>query len=256
MTAPDRRIRAFIVDDERLAVDRLQHLLSATERVDVVGSAMDPDDALTQLRTQTVDVIFLDIQMPELSGFDLLARLDADVPVIFTTAYDQYAIEAFAVNSVDYLLKPIESARLDRALDKLQRFTGEARPDVRTLARELAAHLAPGRKLERIASRVAERTTILDVARISYFVARDKLTFAVVGGREHVVDYTLAQLEQRLDARRFARAHRSAIVNVAFVEEFYPDVDGGTVVRLKDEKKTEISVARDRVRNLKDRLGI
>jgi two-component system LytT family response regulator len=256
MPAPDRRIRAFVVDDERLAVERLKHLLTATQRVDVVGAATDPEDALTQLRAQTVDVIFLDIQMPELSGFDLLARLDADIPVIFTTAFDQYAIEAFAANSVDYLLKPIEPARLGRALDKLQRFTGESRPDVRGLARELAAHLTPGRKLERIASRVGERTTILDVARVSHFVARDKLTFAVVSGRDHVIDYTLAQLEERLDQRRFVRAHRGAIVNVAFVEELYADVDGGMLVRLKDENKTELSVARDRIRNLKDRLGI
>jgi two-component system LytT family response regulator len=256
MAAPDRRIRAFVVDDERLAIDRLERLLAATGRVDVIGAATDPEEALARLHAQRVDVIFLDIQMPELSGFELLARLDADVPVIFTTAYDQYAIEAFAVNSVDYLLKPIEPVRLDRALDKLQRFTGEARPDVRTLARELAAHLAPGRTLERIASRVADRTTILDVARISHFLARDKLTFAVVAGREHVVDYTLAQLEQRLDSRRFVRAHRGAIVNVASVGELYPDVDGGMLLRLKDEKKTEISVARDRVRNLKERLGI
>jgi len=249
-------IRAFVVDDERLAVDRLCRMLEATGRVAVVGSATDPEQALTELRARSVDVIFLDVQMPELSGFDLLARLDADTPVVFTTAYDQYAIEAFAVNSVDYLLKPIEPARLDRALDKLQRLTGDSRPDVRMLARELAAHLAPGRKLERIASRVADRTIILDVARVSHVVARDKLTFAALGGREHVVDYTLAQLEQRLDPRRFVRVHRGAMVNVAFVDEIYPDVDGGIVARLKDEKKTEISVARDRVKNLKERLGI
>ncbi|HVG72271.1 MAG TPA: response regulator [Vicinamibacterales bacterium] len=252
----DAMIRAFVVDDERLAVDRLCRLLEATGRVAVVGSATDPEQALTELRARSVDVIFLDVQMPELSGFDLLARLDADTPVVFTTAYDQYAIEAFAVNSVDYLLKPIEPARLDRALDKLQRLTGDSRPDVRMLARELAAHLAPGRKLERIASRVADRTIILDVARVSHVVARDKLTFAALGGREHVVDYTLAQLEQRLDPRRFVRVHRGAMVNVAFVDEIYPDVDGGIVARLKDEKKTEISVARDRVKNLKERLGI
>jgi two-component system LytT family response regulator len=252
----DPLIRAFVVDDERLAVDRLCRLLTATGRVSIVGSATDPVVALKELRERQVDVIFLDVQMPELSGFDLLARLDADTPVVFTTAYDQYAIEAFAVNSVDYLLKPIEPARLDRALDKLRRFTGEARPDIRVLARELAAHLTPGRKLERIASRVADRTIVLDVAWVTHVVARDKLTFAALGGREHVIDYTLAQLEQRLDPRRFVRVHRGAMVNVAFVAEMYPDVDGGTLVRLKDEKKTEISVARDRVRNLKDRLGI
>ena len=253
---PEQRLRAFLVDDERLALERLQRLLTDTGRVDVVGSSSDPEEALRRLRADTVDVLFLDIQMPELSGFDLLSRLDADIPVIFTTAFDRYAIEAFAVNSVDYLLKPIEAGRLQRALDKLQRLTGEARPDVRALARELAAHLAPGRKLERIASRVSERTTILDVPRISHFIARDKMTFAIVGGREHAVDYTLVQLEERLDARRFVRAHRGAIVNVAFVEELYPDVDGGMLLRLKDEKRTVVSVARDRVRALKERLGI
>src|SRR5688500_17332857 len=140
---PDPLLRAFVVDDERLAVERLCRLLTATGRISIVGSATDPEVALKQLQEGlAVDVIFLDVQMPELSGFDLLARLDADTPVVFTTAYDQYAIEAFAVNSVDYLLKPIEPARLERALDKLQRFTGEARPDVRVLARELAAHLS------------------------------------------------------------------------------------------------------------------
>jgi two-component system, LytTR family, response regulator len=252
----DRLLRAFIVDDERLAVDRLKRLLDATARVNVVGSSTDPEAALAQLRTQPVDVLFLDVQMPELSGFDLLARLDADVPVVFTTAYDQYAIEAFSVNSVDYLLKPIEPARLDRALDKLQRFSADARPDVRALAKELAAHLTPGRRIERIASRVGERTVVLDVARISHVVARDKLTLASQAGREHAIDYTLAQLEERLDPRRFIRVHRSAVVNVAFVDELYPDVDGGVVVRLKDERRTEIGVARDRVRALKERLGI
>src|SRR5687768_16834705 len=120
---PEGTMRAFIVDDERLAVDRLRRLLEDTGRVAVVGSATDPETALAQLRTQSVDVLFLDIQMPECSGFDLLARLEHDIAVVFTTAYDQYAVEAFSVNSLDYLLKPIEPARLDRALDKLQRFT-------------------------------------------------------------------------------------------------------------------------------------
>jgi two-component system, LytTR family, response regulator len=253
---PDRFMRAFIVDDERLAVDRLERLLVETGRVEVVGTATDPVAALAQLRGHALDVLFLDVQMPELSGFDLLARLDIDVPVVFTTAYDQYAIEAFGVNSVDYVLKPVEPARLERALDKLRRLTGTPRPDVRSLAQQLAAHLAPGRRVERIASRLGERTIVLEVSRISHFVARDKLTFAGTGGREHVVDYTLAQLEERLDSRRFVRVHRSAVVNISFVDELYPDVDGGVAVRLRDEKKTTVSVARDRVRALKERLGI
>jgi two-component system LytT family response regulator len=249
-------LRAYLVDDERLAVERLTRLLDATGRVTIVGSSTDPEAALDFLRGAQVDVLFLDIQMPGLTGFELLERLDRHVAVVFTTAYDRYAIDAFGVNSVDYLLKPIEAERLDRALDKLERFGGQTRPDVRQLARELAAELAPNRRLERVASRVGERTTVLDVARISHFSSKDKLTFAVVGGHEHVIDHTLTELEARLDARRFARIHRATIVNIAFVQEMFPAIDGGVLVRLKDDKKTELSVARDRVRELKERLGI
>jgi len=248
-------IRAYVVDDERLAVQRLTRLLEETGRVKIAGSTTDSAEALGFLRANEVDVVFLDVQMPGLTGFELLEELDRDVPVVFTTAYDQYALEAFAVSSIDYLLKPIEPARLDRALDKLQRFAGQARPDVRELARALARELSPGQKLDRIASRVGERTTVLEASRVTHFFAKDKLTFAAVNGREHVVDYTIAELETQLDARRFVRIHRATIVNVAFVQEIYPGIDG-LVVRLKDESKTELTVARDRVRGLKERLGI
>ena len=258
-------IRAYIVDDERLAVQRLARLLDGTGRVAMAGSSTDPEAALAFLNAHTVDVLFLDIQMPGMNGFELLARLDTQPFVIFTTAYDEYALNAFEVNSIDYLLKPVEPERLDRALAKLERIhaggartTGDASggaPDIRALARELAAQLAPARRLERIASRVGERTTVLDAARITHFYSKDKLTFAVANGREHVVDFTLNTLEQRLDPRRFVRIHRATIVNAALVQELYPGVDG-MLVRLKDDQKTELSVARDRVRELKDRLGI
>ncbi|PYR63388.1 MAG: DNA-binding response regulator [Acidobacteria bacterium] len=260
-------LRAYIVDDERLAVQRLMRLLQTTTRVQIVGSTTDPEAAVAFLRANDVDVLFLDIQMPGLTGFDLLERLDRNPLVIFTTAYDKYAIDAFAVNSIDYLLKPIEPERLDRALDKLERLSGQTRPDVRELARELASQLVGDRSpllsrrpvpgtLERVASRVGDRTTVLDVARVTHFFSKDKLTFAGANGREHVVDYTLGELEATLDPRRFVRIHRATIVNVGLVQELDTWVDGGVLVRLKDEKKTELSVSRDRVRALKDKLGI
>lgn len=249
-------IRAYIVDDEQLAVQRLTRLLNHSGRVKVVGTATDPETALVELGDAAVDVLFLDIQMPGLTGFDLLERLDRNVPVIFTTAYDRYALDAFAVNSIDYLLKPIEPDRLDRALDKLERLSGQPQPDIRALARELAARLTPGRRLDRIASRVGDRTTILETARITHLFSKDRLTFAVANGREHVIDFTLAQLEERLDPKRFVRIHRATIVNTAFVQELDAWIDGGVIVRLKDEKRTELNVARDRVRDLKERLGI
>jgi len=248
-------IDAYILDDERLAVQRLTRLLEATGRVRLAGSSTDPEAALAFLREHAVDVLFLDVQMPGLTGFELLERLDRPVVVIFTTAFDRYALDAFAVNSLDYLLKPIEPERLARALDKLERFAGEPKPDVRALARELADALTPGRRLERIASRTGERTTVVEVARVTHFFSKDKLTFAVSAGREHVVDATLTELERTLDSRRFVRIHRATIVNVAFVLELFPGVDGGLLVRLKDEGRSELSVARDRVRELKDGLG-
>jgi two-component system LytT family response regulator len=138
----------------------------------------------------------------------------------------------------------------------LARLSGQPRPDVRALARELAAQLSTGRRLDRIASRVGERTTLLEVARITHFFSKDKLTFAVANGHEHVIDHTLSELEERLDPKRFVRIHRATVVNTSFVQELDAWIDGGVIVRLKDEKRTELSVARDRVRDLKERLGI
>ncbi len=249
-------MRAYVVDDERLAVQRLSRLIAETGRAEVAGSTTDPHEALAFLNQHSVDVLFLDIQMPGLTGFELLEQLNRSPTVVFTTAYDAYALNAFEANAVDYLLKPIEIDRLARALDKVARVGAAPQGDVRVLAREIAAQLSPTRKLERIASRVGERTTLLELARVSHFVAKDKLTFAVTAGREHAIDYTLAQLEELLDRRRFVRIHRSTIVNASVVQELYPAVDGGMLVRLRDESKTELSVARDRVRELKQRLGI
>jgi two-component system LytT family response regulator len=254
--SPSPLLRAFVVDDERLAIDRLVRLLEQTGRVTVVGTATDPEVAIGLLQNAGIDVLFLDIQMPVMNGFQLLERMNREFRVIFTTAFDHYALDAFAVNSIDYLLKPIEPERLARALDKLERLSAQPAPDVRHLARELAAQLTVSRRLDRIASRVGERTTLVEVSRITHFFSKDKLTFAVANGREHVIDHTLSELETRLDAKRFVRIHRATIVNTAFVQELDAWVDGGVVVRLKDEKKTELSVARDRVRDLKDRLGI
>jgi two-component system LytT family response regulator len=251
----------YVLDDEPLAVQRLTRLLAETGRVQLAGSSTDPQEALAFLGQHDVDVLFLDIQMPGLTGFEVVERLAREPLIVFTTAYDQYAVDAFAVNSIDYLLKPIERERLERALDKIERVAADPAGSVRAIANELAAHLARSHRpaaapLLRLASRAGDRTMLLDVARISHFCSRDKLTFAASGSREHVIDLTLADLEARLDPRRFVRIHRSTIVNLGFVDELHPGVDAGVLVRLKDERRTELAVARDRVKELKDRLGI
>src|SRR5271170_5106126 len=118
------RMRAFLVDDEELALKRLSRMLEATGRVEIVGSGTDPVEALAAVLSAKPDVLFLDIEMPGMTGFEMLAKLDPQPVIVFTTAYDRYALQAFGVNSIDYLLKPIEQAQLERALDKIERMRG------------------------------------------------------------------------------------------------------------------------------------
>jgi two-component system LytT family response regulator len=249
-------IRAFVVDDEPLAVKRLVRLLEETGRAEIAGSSTDPVDALAALGNSDVDVLFLDIQMPGMNGFELLTLLDPQPMVVFTTAYDQFALEAFQVNSIDYLLKPIEASHLSRALDKAERLrrVPEPLPDLKALLEQLRGAAAPAWP-ERIASRSGERIHILDLATVTHFFAEDKLTFAAAAGKNHVVDQTITELEGKLDPRRFFRIHRSTLVNLAWVRELDQWFAGRMRLRLKDAKATELTVARDRVAELKKRLG-
>jgi len=121
-------MRAFLVDDESLALKRLQRMLAATGRVEIAGTSTDPVEAVEAIVKAKPDVLFLDIEMPGTTGFQMLSKLDPQPLIVFTTAYDQYALEAFGVNSVDYLLKPIEAAQLARALDKVDRMRGGVEP--------------------------------------------------------------------------------------------------------------------------------
>jgi two-component system LytT family response regulator len=258
-------LRAYLVDDEPLAIERLTRLLASFDNLEIVATATDPARALADLNNASaapIDVLFLDIQMPGINGFDLLARLTVQPFVIFTTAYDEYALRAFEVNSIDYLVKPIETAQLARALKKLGRLrpipNSDWQRDPTLLLEQLAASLHSQQRdyPRRIASRVGERISFLDLDAVTHFIAHDKLTYAVVEGRRHSVDQTIAELERRLDPARFLRIHRSALVNVDWIHEVNSWFAGKVILSLKDAQHTQIPVARDRVRILKSRLGI
>jgi two-component system LytT family response regulator len=239
---------AFVVDDEPLAVKRLVRLLKKSGRVEVTGTATDPSEAIRALQASPVEVLFLDIHMPEIDGFALLERLDPAPLVVFTTAHDEHALRAFQVLAIDYLLKPIDQAQLDRALDKLDRVAGGP-PPLTELIDMMRAPRAP----QRIASRLGDRVTLLDLEEVSHFHSSDRLTYAASGGKDHVVDETLASLERRLDPATFVRIHRGVLVNLRFVVELRGD-GAGLVVVLRGD--LQLPVSRDRVRPLKDRLGI
>ena len=207
----------------------------------------------------TVDVVFLDIHMPGMSGLEMARRLPAALCVVFTTAYDQHALEAFEASAIDYLLKPVERPRLVRALDRVERLRADpSRVDPAAMLERLAATLgaAPSAYLKRIPFRTRDGVQFLDVAAITHFTTRDRLTHAVTAASDHVVDQGLADLESKLDPAKFIRIHRGTLLNLDHLDEIQPWPGGRLLVRVKDPKRTELEVARDRVQALKERLGL
>ncbi len=254
------KLHAYLVDDEPLALERLRRLLENTGRVEVTGSTTVPEEAVAALTADPPDICFLDIQMPRLDGFEVLARLPVQPIVIFTTAYHQYALKAFEVNSVDYLLKPVEPESLERALAKVERLRGSGRLrqlDLQDLLKTLTDSLRGNKPEypERIASRLGDRLWFLNLVRVTHFYSEDKLTYAASEGKAYCVDYAIAELENKLDPKKFLRIHRSTVVNMGWIKEVTSLPGGALNVRLKDGEETDLTVARDRAREFKTRMG-
>jgi two-component system LytT family response regulator len=254
------KLRAYLVDDEPLALERLRRLLEQTGRVEVTGSSTEPEQAVAALTADPPDVCFLDIQMPRLNGFDVLGKLSRQPIVIFTTAYDQYALRAFGVNSVDYLLKPIEPEAVNRAIGKVETLRGSGlvvQPDFQILLKQITESVreAVPKYPDRIASRLGDRISFLDLNAVTHFYARDKLTYAVSNDKAYCVDHAIADLEKKLDPKKFFRIHRGTVVNLAWIKEVTSLPGGMLNIRLKDTKRTDLTVARDRAREFKQRVG-
>jgi two-component system LytT family response regulator len=247
-------LSVYLVDDEALALKRLARLLRQTRRVEIAGSTVNPAEAVAFLSKQSVDVVFLDIQMPGMTGFELLQKLPNEPAVIFTTAFDRFALDAFEVNSIDYLVKPIELTRLEKALTKVERLRGTpeaptARDQLQAIARELTRKYP-----ERISSSLGDRVVFVEVSKVSHFYAKDKLTYAATAAKDYVIDIPISDLEERLDPALFVRIHRATLLNLTYVDEVSSWFGGGMVVRLKDGKRTELPIARDRLAEVKERL--
>ena len=234
------KLRAYLVDDEPLALERLRRLLDRTERVEVIGSTTEPEQAVRALAEDPPDVCFLDIHMPRLTGFDVLARIPQQPIVVFTTAYEPEA--------------------LGRALMKIERLreSGQSRqPNLQAVLKQLTDSLrdANPEYPDRIASRLGDRMRFLDLTEVTHFYAEDKLTYAVSEGKPHCVDYAITALEKKLDPNKFVRIHRSTIVNSSWIKEVTSLPGGALNIRLKDKQETDLTVARDRAREFKARVG-
>jgi two-component system LytT family response regulator len=267
-------LRVVLVDDEALARSRVRRLLGEIGGADVVGEADSVVAARVLLSQTRPDLVLLDVQMPGEDGFALLEGLSPRPAVVFVTAFDHYAVRAFEENAVDYLLKPFRKERLAEALERARRDL--ARPEemaarLSALVAALGAGAIPGASaaagygaspaggpaalLERFTVRVGTRQVILKAEEILWFGAEEKLVFAATEGDRHWLNFTLDQLEKRLDPRRFARVHRGAIVNLDYAAALKPGFAGTYTLVLKDRERTEVPVSRARARALKDRLG-
>lgn len=257
------RMRALIVDDEAPAREELRYLLREIPAVEVVGEAAHAQEALQLIRSLRYDVVFLDIRMSGPDGLELARTLQGLQPrpqVIFVTAYGEYALSAFEVQAADYLVKPVDAERLQRAVDRVARgllspngSNGPGAPPART---GLGPNAAIPEALTRIPVPTAYKTLLVDPADVFYLKAFDGGVRLVTEEGEMTIRSTLKDLEARLDPTRFFRAHRNFIINLEKVAELIPDARGGLAMRLVEPRSEEIPLSRRQARRLRRLLDL
>ena len=230
-------LRVLIADDEPLARSRLRRLLADHADVHVIAECEDGVSAVNLIERESPDLILLDVEMPELDGFGVLKALDpADWPgVIFVSAFDHYAIRAFEVHALDYVVKPVEAGRFDEALAHARtRLTERRRAEADPRLLQLLEH-SPGRTryLTRVPVRSQGRLILIDLVDVDWIGAADNYAILHAGGREYIIRDTLTRLERDLDPEQFVRIHRSAIIQIARIADLTPDFHGDFSVRLK-----------------------
>ena len=264
-------IKTLIVDDEALARRRLRRLLEAERDADVVGEAANGRDAISAIHELQPDLLFLDVQMPEMDGFGVLEEVGAEqMPaVIFVTAFDQYAVRAFEVHALDYLLKPFDADRLRGAFERARQHVangGQApqnqQQQIMALLESLAAERrdpgpggarAPERPADRLMIKSSGRVYFVKVSEIDYVEAAGNYVRLHVGKDAHLLRETMNGVETRLDSGQFLRIHRSTIVNLDRVKEMQPWFSGEYVVIMKDG--TQLKLSRGYRDRLEERLG-
>ncbi|HLI84105.1 MAG TPA: response regulator [Bryobacteraceae bacterium] len=228
---------AMIVDDEELARKLVREMLAAHPDIEVIAECANGFEAVKAAAREKPDLLFLDVQMPKLDGFEVLELIGPGVKTIFTTAYDQYALRAFEVHAVDYLLKPFNQERFDGALELARSRMGQPAPP----PSDLAAAARPQKYLERIVVRDGARVHIIPVARLDYAEAQDDYVSLVSQGKSYLKQQTIASLEKALDPRQFVRIHRSYVVNLERVVKMEPYTKDSRVAVLSDGKQLPVS---------------
>lgn len=257
---PERDLRALVVDDEQLARDELCYLLDEVGGVEVIGQAGNGLEALDAVGRDAPDLLFLDVQMPGLTGFEVARRLVERGPapaIIFVTAFDQHAIEAFEINAVDYLLKPVEAGRLDTAVRRARRRMAEAVPLNDQLQRIVQLVENKQDRPGQVAVRVGERFLLVQADDMIFASMADDSINIVTSQIQGTCNFrTLDELQARLDPSTFWRVHRSHLVNINKIKEIVPWFSRNYILRMKDAKATEIPVSRSQTRRLREYLKL
>jgi two-component system, LytTR family, response regulator len=232
-------IRAVIIDDERLARNELKKLLQEFPEIEIIAEAANANEGIEKIDSLSPDLIFLDIQMPGKTGFDMLAELDKAPDVIFTTAYDDYALKAFEVNALDYLLKPVEPRRLADALHKLH--MDEHRDRETGTEEEIAVNKSLLHETDQVFVKDGERCWFVKLADIRLFESVGNYAKIYFSTHKPLILKSLNALEERLDEKVFFRANRKHIVNLRLIEKIEPYFNGGLLLELKGGEKIEVS---------------
>lgn len=249
------KIRALIVDDEPIARERIRSLLADEPDVEIVAECRDGNEAVATIRKERPDLVFLDVQIPELDGFGVVETLEGEpLPaIVFVTAYDQYALQAFEVHAIDYLLKPFDEERFGRALSRARKAIQAAAVDDGVNDRLLALikGLKPERFLERVVVKSSGRLFFLRTDEIDWIESSGNYACMHAGKEAHLIRETMSALEARLDPEQFIRIHRTAIVRIDQIKELHPLFHGEYEVVLRDGTRLTLSRSyRDRLQGL------
>lgn len=253
----DGRISAIIVEDEQSARERLVRFLQEWPEIEVVAQVKDGLKAVEAIEEKRPDLVFLDVQIPSLSGIDVLRRIDSPPAIIFTTAYDEYAIDAFEVHAVDYLLKPYSKERFHKAVERAVRTVGVPREEGGEKNRVQALldyYHREEEYLERVTVRKGHDFHVIPVQDVDYFKAENGLLFLHQDGEQYVIDISLTQLEEELDPTEFLRIHRNAIINLSRIVKIVPWGQGQLGVAFGDDER--LLVSRSHLNRFRRRVGM
>lgn len=245
--------KTIVIDDEQLARQRIKRLLKEYDEIEIIAEAENGAEGLLLIEQHQPDLIFLDIEMPVLNGFEMLAKLTHQPKVVFTTAYDQYAIKAFEEGSIDYLLKPVELERLDKTIKKLKQSNlAPAQIPLEELIRQINGKKA----IKTLTVKIGDKILLIKLSDIVHIEAEDKYVFLhTVDGKKHLTDFTLSTLEEKLP-EEFLRIHRSDIINTDFIKEIRKGFNGALIFVLNNPTETRVTSSRSNSETLRIKFDI